>query len=121
MTLKKLNVDICLPEFNVTKIVFCKFHIDFSTNSRYNVILGRELLTSLLLDIKFSRNVIICGEGPYEGFLSPMVDVRNYDFIALTEKYLNRKNHLLTRIRGYINDLLIITKVIGLITWKNWN
>ena len=31
------------------------------------MILGRDLLTALVLDIKFSENVIIGGEGPYEG------------------------------------------------------
>ena len=52
-----------------------KFHVEKSTNSRYDMILVRYLLTALGLDIKFYDNVMIGGEGPYKGFSSPMVDV----------------------------------------------
>ena len=54
-----------------------KCHVDESTNGRYDMILGRELLTALRLDLKFDEKVIIGAERPYEGFLSPMVDVIN--------------------------------------------
>ena len=50
------------------------------------MILGKELIYALGLDIKFSYNVIIGGEGPYESFLSPMVDVRSYNFTPITDK-----------------------------------
>ena len=56
-------------------IVTCKYHVDESTNGRYDMILGRDPLISLVLDLKFSDNVIIGGKGPYEGFSAPMVDV----------------------------------------------
>ena len=49
------------------------------------MILGRDLLTSLGLYLKFSGNIIISGEGPYEGYLAPMVDLSNCDFKSLTE------------------------------------
>ena len=44
-----------------------------------------NLLTTLWLDLMLSENIIICGEGPYEGCLAPMVDLSNYDFKSLTE------------------------------------
>ena len=31
------------------------------------MILGRDLLTALGLDLKFSQNIVIDSEGPYEG------------------------------------------------------
>ena len=49
------------------------------------LILGRDLLTALGLDLNFSENVIIGGEGPYEVFSSPMVDVRNYNFKSIKD------------------------------------
>ena len=48
------------------------------------MILGRDLLTALGLDLKFSESLIIGNEGPYEGFSSPMADLSNYDFKSLT-------------------------------------
>ena len=50
------------------------------------MILGRYLPTALGLDLKFSENVIIGGEGPYKGYSTPMVDVSNYDFKSITDK-----------------------------------
>ena len=49
------------------------------------MILNRDLINALGMDLKFSENVIIGGEGPYEGCLGPMADLSNYDFISLTE------------------------------------
>ena len=50
------------------------------------MILDRDLLTALGLDLKISENVIHSGEGPYEGCSAPMVDVSNYEFKSLTYK-----------------------------------
>ena len=44
------------------------------------MILGRDLLNALGLDLKFSENIIIHGEGPYEGCLAHMVNLSNYEF-----------------------------------------
>ena len=40
--------------------------MDEHTNGRYDMILGINLLTTLVLDIKFSDNVVIVVKGPYE-------------------------------------------------------
>ena len=60
--------------------------MDEFTNGRYYMILGRYLLTALVLDLKFSDNVIIGGKGPYEGCSALMVDLINYDFTSITDK-----------------------------------
>ena len=50
------------------------------------MILGRDLLTALGLDLKFSENLIIVIEGPYKGYSTPMDDVSNYNFKYITDK-----------------------------------
>ena len=50
------------------------------------MILGRDLLTALVMGLNFSENIFIGGEGSYEGCSAPMVDVSNYDFTSLTYK-----------------------------------
>ena len=85
-TSKKVNVDFCLTEFSAAKIVTWKWHVDKSTTDRYDMILGRDLLTALGLDLKFSENVIHGGEGTYKGCSAPMVEVSNYNFNTLTSK-----------------------------------
>ena len=50
-----------------------------------DIFLGRDLFTALVLDLKFSENIIIGVEGPYEGCLVTMVDLISYDFKSLTE------------------------------------
>ena len=83
-TSKKVNVDFWLPEFSAKTIVAHKFHVDESTKGRYGMILGIDLLIILVLDIDFYDNFIIGIEGPYEGYLEPMVDLSNYNFIPIT-------------------------------------
>ena len=50
------------------------------------MILGRDILTAMVLDLKSSKHVIIGGDGLYEGWLTPMVDVNDYDFKYLIDK-----------------------------------
>ena len=54
-TLKKVKIDFCLPVFSATKIVPWQCHVYESTNSKCDMILGRDLLTALGLDVKFSE------------------------------------------------------------------
>ena len=42
------------------------------------MILGRDLLTALGLDIKFYENIILGGDGTYKVCSAPMLDVRIY-------------------------------------------
>ena len=50
------------------------------------MILGRNLPTTLGLNLKFSENIMIGGEGPYEGSSAIMVDVSNCKFTYITNK-----------------------------------
>ena len=59
------------------------------------MILGGYLLTTLSLDLKLYKNVIVGGEVLYEWCLAPMVDVTDYDFKPIIEKLSNHKNTLL--------------------------
>ena len=68
-----------------------KYHVDESSNGRYEMILGRGLLTSLGMDLKFSDNFIIGSNIQYEGLSAPMVDVSNYKFILLIDKTVNQE------------------------------
>ena len=81
-----MKVYFCLPKFGTKKIVTWKYQVDESTNGRYNMILGRELITALGLDLKFSGDVIIVHNGIYEGCLSSMVGVSNCNLTSLTDK-----------------------------------
>ena len=54
-----MNVDFCLPEYNETKIVSRKYHVVNKNNSRYDNILGRDLLTALVLDLKFFEKSLL--------------------------------------------------------------
>ena len=78
-TSMKVNIHFCLPEFSATKNVSWKSQVDNSTNIRYNIIVGRDLLTALELYLKSSENIIIIGEVTYKGCSSPMADLSNYD------------------------------------------
>ena len=91
MTSKKGNTDFYLPEFSATKTASWKYHVDKKNHISYDMILVRDLLTTLGLDLKFSGNVIICGKGPYEGCSSPMVDLSKYDFKSLMENIVKPK------------------------------
>ena len=49
------------------------------------MILGRDLLTALVPNLKFYKNVIYSGEVPHEGCSATMIDPRNYDLNIITD------------------------------------
>ena len=63
-----------------------KFHIDESNNGIYDMIPGRDLLTALRMDLKFSDNVISGVEGLYEVCSAPMVDISSCGFNLIMDK-----------------------------------
>ena len=73
------------------------------TSGRYDMILGRDLLTAMGLYLKFSKNVIIGREVPYEGCSAPMVDVSNYDFNIIKDKTVNLEESF---INSYVDEYL---------------
>ena len=62
----------------------CKCHVDDSAKGRYDMILGWDILTELLLNLKFSEHVIEADDGTFKGSTTHMVDLGTYVF-----KYLN--------------------------------
>ena len=67
------------------------------------MILGIDLLTALGLDLKFSKNTVIGGEGPYKGCYVQMVDISHYKFKFLRHKIFKLEYPLL--MRTLTNDL----------------
>ena len=61
--------------------------VDDSTKVRYYMVLGRDILTALLLHPKFSYQVMEADGGPLKGYTAPMVNLGTYGF-----KYLNTGN-----------------------------
>ena len=71
-----IDKDITLTELGVKKII--------SAKGIYNMILGRYLLTEVVLNLKWSDHVIEVDDGPFKVSIEPMVDLGMYGF-----KYLN--------------------------------
>ena len=72
-----------------------------STNGRYYMILGRDLMNVLGMGRNCSENVIHGGEGPYKGCSAPMVDVNNYGFNILMSKTVKPKEYF---INAYVSE-----------------
>ena len=87
-----------------------KCHVNESTTGRYDMILGRDLLTALGLDLKFSDNVISGVKLQYEGCSAPIVDVINYDFNLITDKTVKLEESF---INSYINECLKFESAIS--------
>ena len=64
MTNKWVRIKFLLPKFNATKIVMLGFLVDELTKSRHDVILGRDIINSLRLYIRFSEHVIVICKTP---------------------------------------------------------
>ena len=60
-------VDFNLPELSMTKSVTWNCHVDDSTKGRYDMILGRYILTALGLILKLSNHIIEADDWPFKG------------------------------------------------------
>ena len=56
------------------------YHVDESAEGIYDIILGRYILTTLGLSLKFSDHVIEEYYGPLTGSTESMVDLSRYEF-----------------------------------------
>ena len=52
--------------------------MDDFDKGRYNMILGRYILTELGINIEWSNHVIEADDVPYKGSTAPMVDLGTY-------------------------------------------
>ena len=64
-TSNKVNIEFFLPEYTAIETVTWKCHVVDSTKCIYDMIVGRDLLTALGLDLKFSDSIIVGGKGSY--------------------------------------------------------
>ena len=55
-------------------------HIDDSAKGRYDMILGRDLLIYLGLNITFYDHIIEADDGPFKEYTTTMVDLGSYEF-----------------------------------------
>ena len=62
-----------LPKLRATNVVACKCHLDDSPKGRYDMLLGQDMLTELVLNLEFSEHVIEADYGPFNGYTTPMV------------------------------------------------
>ena len=54
----KVGIYFTLPELIATKIVTWNCHVGDSAKGRYDIILGRYILTALVLNLKLSEQII---------------------------------------------------------------
>ena len=80
----KAKVYFTLPEPSATNIVAWNCHADDSAKVAYDIILGRYLLTALVLNLKLSEHVIESDDGTLKGSSSPVVDLIMYKFRNLS-------------------------------------
>ena len=75
-----VKVDFALPELSAAKIATWNFHVDDSAKGRYDMILGRDILTELALNLKFSEHVIELDDGTLTFSTAPMIDMVHFEF-----------------------------------------
>ena len=83
----KVKTYFALPTHSETYVLTWKFYVDDSYKNRYDIILGRYLLTGLVLNLIFSEHVIEADDETFKGPTTPMVYLGTYIFKILnTEK-----------------------------------
>ena len=88
-------MDFTLPQLSVAIVMTWKCHLDDSTEARYNMILGRDQLTELGLNSKWSDHVIEAYDGLLKVSTAPIVHFGPYELIVLINGKLHVKNRLL--------------------------
>ena len=73
-----------LPDLSVTKIVTWNWYVDDSDKYRYYMILGRDILKSLVFNLGLYYHAIEKNYRPFKGSTTYTVDLVSYEF-----KYLN--------------------------------
>ena len=69
----------------------CNFHVDESrVNHKYNMILGRDILSEIKIYLCLSRNTIKGNIGAHKGCMSPMKDAFKNNFNTLSD-WINNK------------------------------
>ena len=73
-----VEVEFTLPEPRAMNVVTWKCPVNDSTEVRYDIILGRDILTELGLNLKFFDHVIKAYDGNFKGYTEPMAGLGTY-------------------------------------------
>ena len=76
----QVKIDFTVPVLSATNIATWKFRVDESAKGMYDILLGGELLTELVLNLKFSEHVIEADDGTFKGCTTHVVDLGAYVF-----------------------------------------
>ena len=74
------SMNLTLLALSVTNVVTWNCNVDDSAKGRYDIILGRYILTTLGLNFNFSDHVIEAYYGSLTWSKAPMVDLGRYEF-----------------------------------------
>ena len=79
-TYYKSKVSLRLPELNTANVLMWECHLDDYTRIKYTMILCRDLLKALRLNLKRSKDSLRgCSNGPFERCTSTMLNLGTYD------------------------------------------
>ena len=87
-------MDFTLPALSVMNDVTCQFYLDDSAKGRYNMILGRALISELVLNFKFSYHIIKADYGPLKGLPYPWLVWVRMNLKSEIQVKLHPYNHL---------------------------
>ena len=76
----KVKVDFTLLALSTKFFVTWKCHVDESAKGRYNMLLGKYVLTELGLHLKFSEHATKADDRPFKGSTTPMGNLGTYMF-----------------------------------------
>ena len=62
----KVKIDFVLPALSATNVVTWNFHVDEYANVRYDMILGKDVITELGLNLKSSEHVSKGDDGTFK-------------------------------------------------------
>ena len=62
------------------KFLTWKCHVYDLTKSWYDTIIGRDILTTMWIDLKCFTNTVVCGSGLHAGCNTSMIDLNDYAF-----------------------------------------
>ena len=76
----KVKVVFNLPALIAMNAMTWNFHVVESAKGTYDMLLGRDLLIELGLNLKFSEHATKANDGPLNGYRTPMIDLGTYTF-----------------------------------------
>ena len=91
----KVKIHFILPGLSATKQLTWNFHVDDSTRGRYDMILCKDLLIELRLNLKSFYHIIASYDGTFKGSLKTIIDLGMYEFNDLNTGNITTEEILL--------------------------